>query len=187
MAEENFMKRLARLFCRDYSIYHIYSRECGDEIDSSHAKFRFERVNENSIIDSANEIIVQQAWYCGDCSHAYACMNDSHIVALCFFWYGKRYRTRNFWPLEEGEAKLVQLVVLPQMRGQGIASKLIEFATADMSRLGFRRAYARIWWSNTPSLHAFERAKWRRIATVIDIWLSYRAKPFRLKLTRMLS
>lgn len=185
MAVLNLIKRIARLFVRDYSIYHIYRQECADEIeDTPDIGFRFEPVEEKVIAGSEDEMIVQQAWYCGECSHAYACMNDSRIVGLCFFWYGKRYGTRNFWPLEEGEAKLVQLVVLPEMRGRGIASRLIKFATHDMSRWGFRYAYARIWWSNTPSVRAFKRAGWRRVATVIEVYLRDRAKPLRLKLTR---
>ncbi len=187
MAITNFIKRLSRLFFRDYSIYHIYRQKCADEIASSDIGFRFEQVDEKAITGSKDEMIVQQAWYCGECSHAYACMNDARIVGLCFFWYGKRYSTRNFWPLKENEAKLVQLIVLPEMRGRRIASRLIEFATHDMSRLGFRYVYARIWWSNRSSLRAFERAGWRRIATVIDVYLRDQTKPLRLKLTRMFS
>lgn len=181
MAVTNFIKRLVRLFFRDYSIYHIYKHECGGEVDAPNTGFRIERVDEKAIAGSGDEMIVQQAWYCGECSQAYACISDSRIVGLCFFWYGKRYRARNFWPLEENEAKLVQLIVLPEMRGRGVARGLIEFATRDMFRLGFKHAYARIWWSNKPSLRVFERAGWRRMATVMEIHLPGRTKPLRLK------
>ena len=187
MSVTNFIKKLALFFLRDYAIYHIYRQKCRDAIDVPSTEFRVEPVEEDVIINSKDEMIVQQAWYCGEGSHAYACMNDSRIVGLCFFWHGSRYSARNFWPLEEKAAKLVQIIVLPEMRGRGIASRLIEYSTHEMSRLGFKYLYARIWWSNKPSLHAFERAGWVRVATVIDIFLSYRAKPFRLKLKRMIS
>jgi GNAT superfamily N-acetyltransferase len=187
MVVANLIKKLALFFLRDYSIYHIYRQKCESAMDAPGIEFRFEPVEKDLIIGSEDEMIVQQAWYCGEHSQAYACINDSRIVGLCFFWHGKRYSERNFWPLEEKEAKLVQLIVLPEMRGRGIATRLIEHSTHDMSRLGFRYLYARIWWSNKPSLHAFERAGWRRIATVIDIFFPYRAKPFRLKLKRMAS
>jgi GNAT superfamily N-acetyltransferase len=180
----NFIKRLSRFFLRDYSIYRIYGHECAGKTNSADIGFVLEPVEEIAIVESEDEMIAQQAWYCGEYSQAYACKTGSRIVGLCFFWYGKRYSTRNFWPLKEDEAKLVQLVVLPSMRGQGIARQLIEFGTEDMSRLGFRYAYARIWWSNGPSLRAFQRAGWRHVATIIDILLPYRMKPFRLKLAK---
>lgn len=184
----NFIKRLLRFLFGEYSFYYIYGRNCTSEIAISLAtKFRLVPVERNEINNSADELIIQQAWYFGDGSHAYACMDGSRIIALCFFWYGERYRQRNFWPLADKEAKLVQLIVLPEMRGRGIAGNLIKFSTKDMSRRGFRYMYARIWWSNTPSLRVFERAGWRRVATVFEIYLLDRKKPFRLKLMRMFS
>jgi GNAT superfamily N-acetyltransferase len=184
MSIPNGVKRLARLFFRDYSIYRIYGRECAGDTNAADIGVRFEPVEETTILESEDEMIVEQAWYCGEYSKAYACMSGSRIVGLCFFWYGKRYSTRNFWPLKDDEAKLVQLIVLPSMRGRGIATRLVEFATCDMSRLGFRYAYARIWWSNAPSLRAFERAGWRHITTIIDLFLPWRKKSLRLKLTK---
>ncbi|MBN9125079.1 MAG: hypothetical protein BGO99_06840 [Nitrosospira sp. 56-18] len=184
MPISNGVRKLAQLFLRDYSIYHIYGRECVGERGATDIGLRFEAVEEKVIMESEDEMIVEQAWYCGNYAKAYACMSDSRIVGLCFFWYGKRYSTRNFWPLKEDEAKLVQLIVLPSMRGKGIATRLVEFATYDMAQLGFRYVYARIWWSNWPSLQAFERAGWRYITTVIDLFLPYRKKPLRLKLTK---
>ena len=41
----------------------------------------------------------------------------------------------------------MQIIVLPEMRGQGVASNLIKFATQDMYQRGFKHLYARIWWS----------------------------------------
>jgi GNAT superfamily N-acetyltransferase len=183
MTIRNVIKKLVRFFLRDYAIYRIYKRECAGQTNWLDSRFRFEPVEETAIIGSQDKVIVQEAWYCGENSHAYACKMNSRIVGLCFFWYGKRYSTRNFWPIKKDEAKLVQLIVLPCMRGQGIARQLIEFATHDMSRFGFKYAYARIWWSNKPSLRVFQRAGWHRIATVIDICPPFRTKPFRLKLT----
>jgi GNAT superfamily N-acetyltransferase len=184
----DLIKRLARLLFREYSIYSIYGYAGGngaasaDEIGLVTAGLQFQAVAKSEIDNSRDELIVQQAWYHGEDAHAYACLKDSEIVGLCFFWHGERYRKRNFWPLAEAEAKLVQMVVLPEMRGRGIARGLIKFATREMSRQGFKHLYARIWWSNTPSLRAFKHAGWRRIATVIEISFFRRDKPVRLKL-----
>ncbi|SEK30576.1 GNAT family N-acetyltransferase [Nitrosovibrio tenuis] len=182
----NFIKRLAQAIFQDYSFYHIYGQEYTGEIQALDMGLRLEPIGQKVIVNSEDEIIAQQAWYHGDCSRAYACMEGSRVIALCFFWYGERYSARNFWPLSEGEAKLVQIVVLPEMRGRGIASSLIKFATLDMYQRGFKCLYARIWWSNKPSLRAFERAEWKRVATVIEMHLIYRKESFRLKLTRIL-
>ncbi len=189
----NPIKRFARLLFREYSIYSIYGcaganeTAFADEIEPLVAEFRFQAVAKSEIDNSRDELIVQQAWYHGEDAHAYACLKDSEIVGLCFFWHGERYRKRNFWPLAGAEAKLVQMVVLPEMRGRGIARCLIKFATQEMSRQGFKHLYARIWWSNTPSLRAFKHAGWRRVATVIEISVFRRDKPIRLKLMSMSS
>jgi GNAT superfamily N-acetyltransferase len=183
----NVIKRLAQGIFRDYSFYHIYRYKYAGETPAWDPKLRFQPVEHDTILSSKDEIIVQQAWYHGEYSVAYACMEGARIIALCFFWYGERYSTRNFWPLSQGEAKLVQIVVLPDMRGQGIASSLIRFAAQDMYQRGFGNLYARIWWSNTPSVRAFERAQWRRVAAVVDACLVFRKESFRLRLTRALS
>lgn len=182
-----YLKIFAQLFLRDYSFYHIYGRDCKDGRAPLPAVFRFQPIEKNEIDSSQDEMIIEQTWYHGQCTHAYACIEDSRIVGLIFFWYGEGYSKRNFWPLADQEAKLVQLFVLPAMRERGIGKSLIEFATQDMYRRGFKYVYARIWRSNVSSLAAFERAGWARMATVIEIFLRGRSKPFRLELRKILS
>jgi RimJ/RimL family protein N-acetyltransferase len=182
----SLIKRLSRLLFRDYSIYRIYTYCYDDEIASTvrppNKKFRFEVVAESEIRDSRDELVVEQAWYHGREAYAYGCFQDARLVALCFFWYGNRYTAkRNFWPLSAGEAKLVQLIVLPELRGRGIARDLVRFATDDMFHRGFKRIYSRIWWSNTPSLNVFEHAGWQRVATVIELCIPGRRRPLRLQ------
>jgi GNAT superfamily N-acetyltransferase len=178
----NFLKALSRFLLRDYSFYRIYGRHCMDNDTSPMAEFRFEPIEKNQISDSLDAMIAEQAWYHDRDTYAYACLEDSRIVGLCFFWHGTGYTRRNFWPLGEHEAKLVQIFVLPEKRGRGIGHRLIEAATQDMNRQGFRYVYARIWRSNTPSLRAFERAGWERVATVIEICPRGKSKSFRLEL-----
>ena len=183
----NFIKWLAQAILEDYSFYHIYGHEYSRETPVlEDLALRFEPIGEKAVVSAGDEMIAQQAWYHGDYSRAYACIKGTRIIGLCFFWYGERYSTRNFWPLSEGEAKLVQIIVLPEMRGQGIATGLIKFATQDMYQRGFRRLYARIWWSNTPSSRAFQRAQWKRVAAVIEVSLIRRKGSFRFKLMRIL-
>lgn len=179
-----YLKSFARLLLRDYSFYHIYRRDCTREEPLLTTGLRFETIEKKEIDSARDRMIADQAWYHGQNTHAYACIEGSRIVGLCFFWYGERYKQRNFWPLTQQEAKLVQLFVLPEMRGQGIGKSLIQFATWDMSLRELKYVYARVWLSNTPSLRAFKSAGWNRVATVIEIFLRGRNKPFRIELGR---
>lgn len=174
-------KKLARILLGDYSIYYIYSQSLKDLPSLSPIKaqvFKFGPVDQEAVKSSADPLIQEQAGYHGTGCHAYACFDGERIAGICFYWFGERYRQRNFWPLNDGEAKLVQIITLPEMRGRGIASALIAFASRDMKQKGFSRLYARIWHSNKPSLLAFERAGWARIARVVEMNPLRRKHPF---------
>lgn len=175
------MKQLLQLLLGDYSFYHIYSRAIanGEAQAPAVEGLRFARVDRAQTVVSPDTLIREQESYFGADTYAYACLEGERIVALCFFWYGDRYRTRNFWPLAEQEAKLVQIVTLPEQRGKGIASALILYACGDMRHQGFLRLYARIWHSNGSSLRAFQRAGWSHIATVIEVFPFRRKRPLR--------
>lgn len=112
-------------------------------------------------------LLREQAWYAGAGAQAFLASWRGKPAGLCFYWHGARYRTRNFWPLQEGEAKLVQVIVDPAHRGRGIASALIAASAGAMAAGGFAPLYARVWHSNAPSIGAFRRAGWRRIALVL--------------------
>ena len=143
-------KKLSRLLIRDYSFYRIYGRSCTDSSALLPKGLRFEAVEKKQINSSPDAAIAEHAWSHDRDTHAYACVDSTRIVGLCFFWHGIGCTRRNFWPLGEHEAKLVQLFVLPEKRGQGIARRLIKAATQDMNRQGLNYVHARIWRSNTP-------------------------------------
>jgi GNAT superfamily N-acetyltransferase len=176
-----YLRALALLILRDYSYYHIYSQNHTVAPAPLIEGLQFEPVEKKQIYNSNEMMIVEQAWYHHQHTHAYACIEDSRIIGVCFFWYGEGYRRRNFWPLADQEAKLVQIFILPEMRGRGIGRSLIQFATQDMFRKGFNCVYARIWRSNTSSLRMFQQAGWNHIATVVELFLRGRNKPLRLE------
>ncbi len=177
-------KKLARAILGEYSAYYVYAKS-GEGNSSTRPQvtlpFRVESVEESVIQSSPDLLIREQAGYAGPGSHAYACFDGDRIVGLGFYWFGDRYLKRNFWPLADGEAKLVQIVSLPEIRGRGVATKLIMSSFQDMMEKGFSRLYARIWHSNTPSIRAFERAGWVRIALVLEINPLRRSQPTRLR------
>ncbi len=100
---------------------------------------------------------------------------EGELASVCWYWFGERYRTRNFWPLKEGEAKLIQVTTAAIFRGRGIAPALIGYSAYQMKRKGFGGLYARVWRSNRASIRAFTKAGWSYVAYVAEVF------PFRLK------
>lgn len=162
-------KYIARLLLGDYSIYRIYRFEPSAEVPSGKGSTCIVEVDRLSIESSDLPLMREQAWYAGEGAFAYAYVEADRIRGLCFYWHADRYLQRNFWPLRDREAKLVQIVTAPDSRGRGVAATLIRVSSQSMRRKGFERLYARIWHSNVPSLKAFSRAGWSQIATVIEV------------------
>jgi RimJ/RimL family protein N-acetyltransferase len=182
---KQLLKALTRLLFGEYAFYYIYTRSAKDfsrQEATASSTFRVIPVNASLVLKSDDPLIQQQVGYAGLGAHGYACLDGQRIVGICFYWFGARYQKRNFWPLLEREAKLVQIISLPEMRGRGIASLLIGWSCQDMLEQGFDRVYARIWHSNTPSIKAFERAGWSRVSLVIEINPLRRAQPTKLRI-----
>lgn len=175
-------KKLAGLIFGDYSAFHIYAFSAGHchALAREGTGLQFAIVDKAQIAASGDPSIVERASYHGSETHAYAALQGTRIVSVCYFWYGARYRRRNFWPLGDHEAKLVEIVTVPEIRGQGAATHLIAYAADDMLRKGFHRLYARIWHSNKASLKAFRRAGWGRVATVVELYPLRRTLPLRM-------
>ena len=135
-----------------------------------------------AIEQSSDDRISTLAHYLkGKDTKAFGLKRGSDIVAVIFFWFGETYRTRNFWPLRENEAKSVHMLTIPEMRGRGLASALKMHASKAMFNQGFERIYSRIWHSNRPSIRANEKLGARHIAAVIEINPLRLPKPWRLE------
>lgn len=94
----------------------------------------------------------------------------SELAAVCWYWWGDRYRRRGFWPLADREAKMVQITTAKAFRGKGLATRLIAASAEVMGELGYSCLYARIWPSNYPSIRAFEKSGWRYHAFVAKLY-----------------
>lgn len=165
------LKWFASLVLRDYGIYRIYELNKFECQQSIHENLTFSPITDSDVAASSHPLISEQSWYGGDGSHGFACKKGKDIIGICWYWYGARYKTRNFWPLKPNQAKLVQIVTIPGMRSKGIAGKLIRYSSYEMSKLGFDRLYARIWYNNYPSIKTFTKNGWAKIATVFEIQL----------------
>jgi RimJ/RimL family protein N-acetyltransferase len=182
------LKKAALTLLGDYAIWFVYRLEKkGAAPPSEPAReraFVLLRLDEAAARASVDPLVQSQIEYVGAGAWAFACMDGPRVVGLCFYWAGDRYKRRNFWPLAADEAKLVQVVTLPEMRGRGIAGDLIGWSSQAMFDHGFRQLFARIWHSNKPSWRAFERAHWTRAALVVDIHPLRRARPLRIRIGR---
>jgi ribosomal protein S18 acetylase RimI-like enzyme len=177
-------RSIARLVFSEYSLYRIYLSPAASPIFASTASTQSRRitlVDKATIEGQASTLLKAQAGYAGDGAVAYACFEGEYMAGLCFYWYGSRYRARNFWPLNDDEAKLVQIITLDEYRGRGIAPALIAESFADLASRGFARAFARIWHSNHASLRAFEKAHWSRIAFAGDLHFRTFTQPLRVR------
>ena len=183
-AGKRIAKTIARVILGEYAAYYIYvspdkSQDTHQFEARSNRKIR--RIHQNEIESSNESLVRDQSFYLGEGALAYASYLDDQIAGLCIYWHGERYRKRNFWPLKDREAKLVQIVTLPGYRGAGIATELIILSCMDVLKNGFDKTYARIWHSNTPSIRAFERAGWSRLALVFELNPLRLNQPIRLR------
>jgi GNAT superfamily N-acetyltransferase len=184
---KELIKRLMRLVLGEYAAYRIYARPADAPAlarGGKNAGYQVREIGAAELLASPDALMREQAFYLGEQALAFACYHEERIVGLCFYWFGARYLKRNFWPLKEGEAKLVQLITLPEMRGREVAPSLISWSSQAMRDKGFARCYARIWHSNTPSLRAFARAGWVEVATVFEVNPLRRPRPVRIPVLR---
>lgn len=107
-----------------------------------------------------------------------ACVGGELAGAACY-WDAERYRARGFWPLRDGELKLVQITVAEAYRGRGVASGLIRASAAALHAAGAARLFARVWHSHRASRTAFERGGWRPHGWALGLRIAGRRRVWR--------
>ncbi len=162
-------------------VYRILRKDAADDgrEGAPQADVRVRPLASGDVERAPNPSIRDRQWYEGEQSRGFGWFDGQNLVAVCYFWWGARYETRNFWPLTDGQAKLVEIVTADSHRGRGIARSLIMHASRQMFDGGFRTLYARVWHSNQPSLAAFRAAGWRRVATVVVCQPPWWPRPLR--------
>lgn len=185
---KRFFKPILHFMFGDYAIYRIYTcaeAAAAPQLSPYNASLAVREIGVAELACSTDILMREQTGYLGEDSFGFACFDGERIVGVCIYWFGERYKTkRNFWPLAEHQAKLVQIITLPEMRGRQVASTLIALSNRAMLEKGFDCNFARIWHSNTPSLRAFERAGWRYVATVVEVNPFRLRRPLRLQLSK---
>lgn len=177
------IKKLARLILGEYSVYFIYrwSQTTAPASVEDSVQLDVRPIDEAVLLGSTAAELSDQVGYLGPESVGFGCFINQRLVGTCFYWHSDRYKKRNFWPLRDTEAKLVQIIVQPEMRGRGAARALILRSAVAMANRGFPVLFARVWHSNLPSIQAFQRAGWKRIAVVFEINPFRSVRPIRIQ------
>lgn len=167
----SLIRSLGRWLLGDYQLYRIYCSSPVPGREDGEGQVR--RIDDaRLLLNSPYPEIRELHVYAGEDAYGYGCWRNGELLSVCWYWTGERYRRRRgFWPLQEGEAKLVQINTAAAARGQGLAPILLNGSARDMAALGYKRLFARIWHSNTPSIRLFEKCGWRYIAFVSQIHL----------------
>jgi len=177
------LKRIARRLLGDYSLYEVWKLRESVTAGTSTNEFTVREITRRELEDPRNEQgLRESAWYFGDQSVGFGCFEGDRLLAIAFFWYGKRYAQRLSWPIEPSSAKLVHIETADGQRGRGVATMLIRAASAAMLARGHEALYARIWHSNVPSRAAFSRAGWQRAGWLLQVNPLRRAHPWSLRL-----
>lgn len=163
------LKRIARTLFEDRELFWILAAPASAApvpvLPDGYTFVAMENMSEN--LAGVDAELAGMAWYGGPDARMFALVQDGRPDAICCYWYGPRYETqRNFWPLRERQAKLVQITTAPARRRRGLAAALIAASVPAMRAAGFDSLYARVWWNHKSSLHAFSEAHWRKIAFI---------------------
>ncbi len=175
-----FVSTAARWFFGNYQLCRIYSmtpENSGASVLLSEDMRPLMGAEE--LASSTDPSLRELASYGKEGAQGFATFVDGELAAACWYWAGETYKTRNFWPLREGEAKLVEIATAKRFRGRGIAPRLIVYSASRMRQMGYRRLFARVWHSNRASQSAFQKAGWTYIAFLVQIYPLRIRKPFR--------
>src|SRR5690242_8938983 len=119
------MKSLARSIARrllgSYAIYRIYEhREPAHPSPAAGFLVLAPLGDAGELARTPDPCLQELAGYAGEGAFGFEARVDGELAAACWFWVGDRYKTRNFWPLRDDEAKLVQIATAERFRGRGI-------------------------------------------------------------------
>lgn len=167
-----------------YEIYRIYRVDCGDALTRVELPGLMMISDVAPLSHSDSPILRRLGNWGGDEATGFVLTGPNGIVGACWYWHFERYkRERNFWPLEPGDAKLVEIGVREDLRGAGHATQIVAASTAQMFGMGWKRLFARVWYNHTASLRAFEKAGWRNVALVATLQVRGINRVFRFEFT----
>lgn len=164
------LKAIAALLIGPYRfnrIYRLATTDIEPEIAQGVTIGRLENLPLSSV---GSDELRDRFCYGGEDAYGYGLFLEGRLAAVCWFWGPRRFYDPLLWRLAKDEAILVDLVTASSYRGRGFAPLLIRHASADMGRAGWNALYTWMWHTHRASYHAFEKAGWRQIAWVLEIY-----------------
>ena len=156
------LKRIAQVLLGEYQLIRIYYRET--ESPELHPPIGVElRAISGTEIYTNDQTLRDHTWYgeSREQSRGFGLWSQGDLVAACWLWTSRHPNLpRRFAAIEDDEAVLMDIVTAKASRGRGYAGLLIDFATREMHKAGYRKLWTWIWHSNTPSIRAFSKANW---------------------------
>lgn len=165
------LKKLLISLLGDYEIYWIYRKALVPDnlIAALPDVVSCKRLYEADLDDAA-AIFSRQKNYLGEQAVGYGLYVDDILVSACFYWFGERYKQRNFISLPDAAAKLVQIITAPEQQGKGYAAMLLSHSAERMQQQGFKQLYARVWHNNHPSNAIFRKKQWQRLHLRVRVY-----------------
>lgn len=91
-------------------------------------------------------------------------------LGMVHFADAAHYAHETVWPIKADQLALLDIVIMPEARGQGHAARLIATATPlALAASGQTGAICFIWWNHRASLRAFRRAGWRALGFSAEV------------------
>ena len=178
---KNILKKALTGLLGDYEIYWVYCKDiaCATNEPQLPAAISCKQLSEEDLLSVA-AVFSRQKNYLGEQAVGYGLYANDELASACFYWFGERYKQRNFIRLPQAAAKLVQIITAPEQQGKGYAAMLLSQSASAMQQQGFKQLFARVWHNNHPSNAIFKKNQWQRLHLRIRIFPLGRGLTFSL-------
>lgn len=159
---KSFLKRVAGWLLVDYQWYRMYYRNLADIKEPTLSDTVIAKIESPDIVsNSSSERIRNHAHYAGEHALGFGVWENDDLVSTVWYWVQPNHRIpKSLSNLGPREALLVDVLTAESARGKSYAVALIAFSSWQLKGLGYERARALVWETNTPSIRAFTKAGW---------------------------
>ena len=167
-----FVKAFARAIIAEYQLIRIYFVDTKVREVNPREWIRLASVAGEELVmrEAEDSDLRNHAWYAGQHSKGFGLWEGGKLVCLCWIWtYNHPALPKRFARIGADEAVLVDIITATSVRGKGYAPMLLRHAETEMRKRGYRRLWAWIWHSNTPSIRSFEKENWIYSHVLIEV------------------
>jgi RimJ/RimL family protein N-acetyltransferase len=163
-----------------YQINRLYQLDSTPGYPKAAPELEFGEIGPREIKDlraHEQQSVRKSAGYAGEGMHGFYVRHQGELASVAFYAEHSVFENEVVVPLRPSEAGLVELITLPEHRGKGMAPLVISYASAAMFERGFSPLVSWLWWTNSASQRAFEKAGWRFIGMSVQLYPFGRTTP----------